>query len=212
MNTSPWYVARKMQQIGPFSWTQIQQMAAVGMIQPTDMVSPEGMPRWMPASAVPELFRQASAFACPENLREVNTELSAKDNRVLEDLYCRSLLTVDELPDTDDMEELHQEFTRRTGCRLAQLEVHNALRDLERAGRLGGKKRCFGCGKLAPRIYQTLCTECDDRIRGIRVPPGVPREAKLNIGVPNGTSAQKPRFHLNSVDEDPDAYRLNFDH
>src|SRR5262249_19823428 len=34
----PWYIARNNQKLGPFAWTQIQQMAAGGMLQVTDML------------------------------------------------------------------------------------------------------------------------------------------------------------------------------
>src|SRR5262249_38787357 len=52
----PWYLARNKQKVGPFSWTQLQQMAASGMLQPADMLWPEGAAKWAAASSIPGLF------------------------------------------------------------------------------------------------------------------------------------------------------------
>src|SRR5262249_45449569 len=41
---------------GPFSWAELQQMAAEGKLQPADMVLQEGTPKWQAASTVPSLL------------------------------------------------------------------------------------------------------------------------------------------------------------
>lgn len=60
-----WYYAREKQKIGPVSLTRLQQLATSGELQPSAMVLQEGNPKWMPASAVPDIFRQAAAPSCP---------------------------------------------------------------------------------------------------------------------------------------------------
>jgi len=61
-----WYYAKHGKRLGPFAWTQLQQLAKSAMLVPTDMVFPESTQQWMPAGNVPGLFqpppqRQASA-------------------------------------------------------------------------------------------------------------------------------------------------------
>jgi restriction system protein len=46
----PWYIARNNQRIGPFEWPQIQQMAAGGMLQVTDMLWRQGDDKWQEVS------------------------------------------------------------------------------------------------------------------------------------------------------------------
>jgi hypothetical protein len=54
---SEWYYAINGQQAAtPVSSAHLKQLAATGQLQPTDLVWQEGMPNWMPASAVKGLF------------------------------------------------------------------------------------------------------------------------------------------------------------
>jgi hypothetical protein len=139
-------------------------------------------------------------------------KLSTKDIRILEYLYCQTALTVDELACTDDLQNLYQQFVGRAESQLTLQAFYTALRDLERAGRLRGKTRCLKCNRLKPRIVAYLCPECYERIRGIRLPPGARREPKLIVGIPAPIwTSRKGRHHLNSVEEDPDAYRPNLE-
>ena len=56
---SNWYVGRNKRKLGPFSFTQLQQLAALGMIEPTEHVLQEGADRWAVASSVAGLFATA---------------------------------------------------------------------------------------------------------------------------------------------------------
>jgi hypothetical protein len=57
----PRYVTRDgKHKMGPFSWTQLLQMASGGMLEPADMVVPEGAEKWSPAAAIPGLFPTAA--------------------------------------------------------------------------------------------------------------------------------------------------------
>lgn len=56
-----WYFARHKQRLGPFSWNQLRQLAAFGLLHQADHVWQEGTPKWHQASAVEGLFpRQTS--------------------------------------------------------------------------------------------------------------------------------------------------------
>ena len=52
----PWFAAHNTQKLGPFSWSQFQQMAAAGLLQRSDMVMQDGTDRWLPAVSIPDLF------------------------------------------------------------------------------------------------------------------------------------------------------------
>lgn len=52
-----WYIAQNRQRLGPFSATQLQQLAQIGQLRATDMVFRDGTSRWVPASSVPGLFQ-----------------------------------------------------------------------------------------------------------------------------------------------------------
>src|SRR5579859_6660280 len=45
-NGQAWYIARNNRKLGPFSWPQIQHMAAGGMLNVTDMLWHEGSQKW----------------------------------------------------------------------------------------------------------------------------------------------------------------------
>ena len=51
-----WYSGRDGQQYGPFEEAQMKSMVADGRVLSTDLVWCEGMPQWVPAASVPELF------------------------------------------------------------------------------------------------------------------------------------------------------------
>jgi hypothetical protein len=56
-----WYFAQHKQRLGPFSWNQLRQLAAFGLLKRTDHVLEEGTPRWREASAVQGLFPRDTA-------------------------------------------------------------------------------------------------------------------------------------------------------
>ena len=58
---SDWYYARGNQQQGPVPLQVIQDMARSGQLLPTDLVWRQGMPNWLPASQVSEVFSQPAA-------------------------------------------------------------------------------------------------------------------------------------------------------
>ena len=62
---SDWYYARGNQQQGPVPLQVIQDMARSGQLLPTDLVWRQGMPNWLPASQVSEVFSQAAAAPAP---------------------------------------------------------------------------------------------------------------------------------------------------
>ena len=52
-NSLTWYFARQNQEeIGPFSWGQLRQLAAHGVLQPTDLLWRDGMPNRLAAGAL----------------------------------------------------------------------------------------------------------------------------------------------------------------
>lgn len=60
-----WMFARGQQQSGPVSLPQLQQMATSGELHPNDLVWRDGMPQWVQAATVPELFAPGAAAAAP---------------------------------------------------------------------------------------------------------------------------------------------------
>ena len=70
-----------------------------------------------------------------------HTELSDEQKHLLEDLYARVSLSVDDLPYTDEMEQLHRGFVQQAGTSATIRDVYKALKNLGRQGRLGGKFR-----------------------------------------------------------------------
>src|SRR4051794_41547595 len=67
MANGDWFYARNNQQQGPVALPALQDMARSGQLQPTDLVWREGMPQWLPAQQVAELFapQAAPGFAVP---------------------------------------------------------------------------------------------------------------------------------------------------
>jgi hypothetical protein len=67
--------------------------------------------------------------------------------------------------------------------------------------------RCLICMELKPNVLQYRCQDCSDYVRGITRINGRPRQATLIAGLPKQVrTSRKSRYHLNSIDEDPDAY------
>jgi hypothetical protein len=56
-----WYIGRNNQKFGPFTERQLGQLAALGLLQPTEMLWQEGAPRWVPASSLKDFFPTATA-------------------------------------------------------------------------------------------------------------------------------------------------------
>src|SRR5207237_6484686 len=65
MPNGDWFYARNNQQQGPVALPALQDMARSGQLQPTDLVWREGMPNWLPAQQVPELFAPQPAAPYP---------------------------------------------------------------------------------------------------------------------------------------------------
>ena len=67
MANGDWYYARNNQQQGPVALSALQDMARSGQLQAGDLVWRDGMPNWVPAAQVPELFapQPAPAYAPP---------------------------------------------------------------------------------------------------------------------------------------------------
>lgn len=77
-----------------------------------------------------------------------HTELSDEQKHLLEDLYARVTLSVDDLPYTDEMQQLHQNFVQQTGLSVTIRDVYKAIKNLGRQGRLGGKFRSLPASPL----------------------------------------------------------------
>lgn len=54
--TGNWFVGRNGKQDGPYSWTQLRQFVEQRRVVATDLVWREGMPDWVAASSIKELF------------------------------------------------------------------------------------------------------------------------------------------------------------
>jgi GYF domain 2 len=59
MATERWFIARNKQKVGPFSAGDLKQLVRHGVLQPDEHVWLEGAGKWVEASSVPGLFRQA---------------------------------------------------------------------------------------------------------------------------------------------------------
>jgi hypothetical protein len=57
-----WYFARQKQKLGPFSWDQLRQLAAVALLHGDDHVWQEGTPRWREAGTVEGLFPRETSL------------------------------------------------------------------------------------------------------------------------------------------------------
>lgn len=82
---------------------------------------------------------EATVEGVPVSRVGIHPELSDEQKHLLEDLYARNPLPVDDLPYSDEMEQLHRDFVREAGSSVTIREVYRALKTLGRQGRLGGK-------------------------------------------------------------------------
>ena len=75
-----WYYARNGKSFGPFVRTQLQQLAATGTIQPTDLFWKDGMKEWKPADAIKGLFpaTKASRHSAPSAALNSRPPFSAR--------------------------------------------------------------------------------------------------------------------------------------
>ncbi len=51
-----WYIARDGQKVGPFTPSDLKQLACAGLLLPTELIWSEGMPKWVEASRFVALF------------------------------------------------------------------------------------------------------------------------------------------------------------
>lgn len=56
-----WYYTTNKQQMGPVSWTELRELAEVGILKPHDMVWSEGMDEWVKAISQSGLFGEGDA-------------------------------------------------------------------------------------------------------------------------------------------------------
>ena len=56
MSQDQWFFTSNGQQAGPVTWADLAGRAAAGSLTPGDYVWREGMPNWVPASTIPNLF------------------------------------------------------------------------------------------------------------------------------------------------------------
>jgi hypothetical protein len=54
--TRTWFIARNKQKFGPFTTGQLQQLATLDLVKPTEYVLPEGGNKWVSAALVEGLF------------------------------------------------------------------------------------------------------------------------------------------------------------
>ena len=77
-----------------------------------------------------------------------HTKLTDEQKQLLEDLYHRSTLAVDDLPYTEDMEQIHRDFASQTNLSLSIRDVYKELKNMGRVGRFGGKLRPKSTGTV----------------------------------------------------------------
>jgi hypothetical protein len=65
MTDTAWYYAWNKQRVGPVSFAELQQRAAMGQLQPTDMLLQVGAPKWVSAASVPGLITGAPVDLVP---------------------------------------------------------------------------------------------------------------------------------------------------
>ncbi|MBY0232823.1 MAG: hypothetical protein K2W96_26370 [Gemmataceae bacterium] len=91
-------------------------------------------------------------YVYPKSSRLAHTDLSDEHKRLLVDIYNRGSLAVDDLPYTEEMELIHQAFSKEAGASLTIRDVFKALKNLGRQGRLGGKVRPHGQSEPGPTV------------------------------------------------------------
>ena len=65
MANGEWYYARGGQQQGPVEAHVVQEMIRSGQLHPSDLVWQQGMPNWLAAGQVPQLFPDQNAAVPP---------------------------------------------------------------------------------------------------------------------------------------------------
>jgi uncharacterized protein DUF4339 len=60
---SAWYFSKHGTQLGPVSSSQLRQLVHTGQVLPTDLIWKEGMPTWVAAGSVEDLFRTTQGMA-----------------------------------------------------------------------------------------------------------------------------------------------------
>jgi hypothetical protein len=93
------------------------------------------------ARHVPLGITVEEVYAYPMLARAAHLEVGEDQKRLLEDLYNRQPLSVDDLPYTLEMEHIYRAFVQQTGAPLTIRDVFKVLKNLGRQGRLGGKIR-----------------------------------------------------------------------
>src|SRR5947208_1159100 len=59
--TTEWFYTTNKQQMGPVSWTELRELAEVGILKPHDMVWSDGMDEWVKAINQQGLFADGDA-------------------------------------------------------------------------------------------------------------------------------------------------------
>jgi DNA-directed RNA polymerase subunit RPC12/RpoP len=88
-NSESWYFASGKQKLGPFSFAQLQQLAASGRIAPETMVLQPGDAKWARAESVPGLFAAATPTETV-NVRCENPECG-KTLRIKQDSFGKRI-------------------------------------------------------------------------------------------------------------------------
>lgn len=123
-------------------------------------------------------------------------EFAPQELRLLEDLFCKTPLAVEELIYTPEMDAIHDRYVRSSGKAVTIRSVFLALRDLDRVGRLAGKSRCLKCSFLRPTVVAYLCPSCFRKINGIPDPPQA-----SSCGVALGICGVQVEWHLRRMDD-----------
>ena len=76
-------------------------------------------------------------YVYPSARRGPHSELDESQKTVLVDLYARAGVAVDDLPYTDEMDQIRRDFIQKTGLALNVRDVFKALKNLGRQGMLG---------------------------------------------------------------------------
>jgi hypothetical protein len=127
-----WYYTNEGRQMEPVSTAEIQQLARRGLLKPTDMVWRDGMPRWVRASAAPEIFAASAA-----SFEKASTPAAAKRNPMDESAPVLEPLVLDPVPDgTADAPRQEEKKRRPVG------EEPERPRNIRRRGR--GRDRATG--------------------------------------------------------------------
>lgn len=65
MTSDQWYISKNGERQGPFSASQLRQMATAGQFSPSDFLWKQGMANWAPGTAVKGLFAETGPVATP---------------------------------------------------------------------------------------------------------------------------------------------------